>query len=168
MFEISGNNFNDWFRQLKLVLRVERKLFVIEQPISLASPTDSEYLCNGMWYMIHNEVACLMLGNNCHYAPSITRGVVSVHRVVENGLVESFMNYGISISKNDVLYFNDIARKGIYEIDMHNLVPNVNSIYNVSTKRAKHNLDSTYLWHCRLAHISKKRIEKQQQEGLLK
>nr|GEX81274.1 hypothetical protein [Tanacetum cinerariifolium] len=70
--------------------------------------------------------------------------------------------------KNDVLYFNVIARNVIYEIDMHNLVPNVNSIYNVSTKRAKHNLDSTYLWHCRLAHISKKRIEKLQQEGLLK
>ncbi|GKE27454.1 retrotransposon protein, putative, ty1-copia subclass, partial [Tanacetum coccineum] len=85
MFEISENNFNDWFRQLKMVLRVERKLFIIEQPISLASPTDSEYLCSGM-----------------------------------------------------------------------------------RTKRAKHNLDSTYLWHCRLAHISKKRIEKLQHEGLLK
>ncbi|GJZ09384.1 hypothetical protein Tco_0543667 [Tanacetum coccineum] len=55
MFEISGNNFNDWFRQLKMVLRVERKLFVIKQPISLASPTDSEYLRSGMRYMIHNE-----------------------------------------------------------------------------------------------------------------
>ncbi|GJU23661.1 retrotransposon protein, putative, ty1-copia subclass [Tanacetum coccineum] len=31
-----------------------------------------------------------------------------------------------------------------------------------------HNLDSTCLWHCRLAHISKKRIEKLQHEGLLK
>nr|GEV43024.1 reverse transcriptase domain-containing protein [Tanacetum cinerariifolium] len=80
----------------------------------------------------------------------------------------SFTDYGISVSKDDVLYFNAIARKGIYEIDMHNLVQNVNSIYNVSTKRAKHNLDSTYLWHCRLAHISKKRIENLQQEGLLK
>ncbi|GKA40595.1 hypothetical protein Tco_0733188 [Tanacetum coccineum] len=38
-----------------LVLRVERKLFVIEQPISLALPTDSEYLRSGMRYMIHNE-----------------------------------------------------------------------------------------------------------------
>ncbi|GJU88416.1 retrotransposon protein, putative, ty1-copia subclass [Tanacetum coccineum] len=37
-----------------------------------------------------------------------------------------------------------------------------------NTKRAKHNLDSTYLWHCRLAHISKKHIEKLQHEGLLK
>nr|GEW30676.1 retrovirus-related Pol polyprotein from transposon TNT 1-94 [Tanacetum cinerariifolium] len=32
----------------------------------------------------------------------------------------------------------------------------------------KHNLDSTYLWHCRLAHISKKHIEKLQHDGLLK
>ncbi|GJZ86191.1 retrotransposon protein, putative, ty1-copia subclass [Tanacetum coccineum] len=77
-------------------------------------------------------------------------------------------DFGISVSKNNVHYFNAIPSNGIYEIDMHNLVPNVNSIYNVSTKRAKHNLDSTYLWHCRLAHISKKRIEKLQHEGLLK
>ncbi|GJY48362.1 retrotransposon protein, putative, ty1-copia subclass [Tanacetum coccineum] len=56
----------------------------------------------------------------------------------------------------------------IYEIDMINSVPDVNSIYTVSNKRANHNLDSTYLWHCRLAHISKKRIEKLQHDGLLK
>ncbi|GJQ92315.1 retrotransposon protein, putative, ty1-copia subclass [Tanacetum coccineum] len=255
MFEISGNNFNDWFRQFKMVLRVERKLFVIEQPISLASPTDSEYLRSGMRYMIHNEKsnkkslkakgkgktngkgkdkkvyipkpknpkptamerpakddAChhckegfrierklkqgalyLYVGNgvraqveaigsfdlvlpnglvicldNCHYAPTITRGVVSVSRLVDNGFVQCFTDYGISVSKNDVLYFNVIARNGIYEIDMHDLVPNVNSIYNVSNKRVKHNLDSTYLWHCRLAHINKKRIKQLQQDGLLK
>ncbi|GJY54398.1 retrotransposon protein, putative, ty1-copia subclass [Tanacetum coccineum] len=110
-------------------------------------------------------VICL---DNCHYAPSITRGVVLVHRLVENGFVQCFTDFGISVSKNNVFYFNVIPSNGIYEIDMHDLVPNVNSIYNVSTKRAKHNLDSTYLWHCRLAHISKKRIEKLQQEGLLK
>ncbi|GJW77881.1 hypothetical protein Tco_0139563 [Tanacetum coccineum] len=55
MFEISGNNFNDWFRQLKMVLRVERKLFVIEQPISLASPTDSSLGAVGMRYIYNNE-----------------------------------------------------------------------------------------------------------------
>ncbi|GKE39188.1 retrotransposon protein, putative, ty1-copia subclass [Tanacetum coccineum] len=106
--------------------------------------------------------------DNCHYAPSITRGVVSIHRLVENGFVQCFMDLGILVSKNNVFYFNVIPSNGIYEIDMHDLVPNVNSIYNVSTKRAKHNLDSTYLWHCRLAHIRKKRIERLQQEGILK
>ncbi|GKC85916.1 retrotransposon protein, putative, ty1-copia subclass [Tanacetum coccineum] len=94
--------------------------------------------------------------------------VVSVSSLVDNGFVQRFMDYGILVSKNDVLYFNDILRDGIYEIDMLNLVSNVNSIYNVSNKRAKHNLDSTSLWHCRLAHISKKRIEKLQHDGLLK
>ncbi|GJR03260.1 retrotransposon protein, putative, ty1-copia subclass [Tanacetum coccineum] len=86
--------------------------------------------------------------------------------VLPNGLC--FMDYGISVSRNNVLYFNAIPSNGIYEIDMSNFVPNVNSIYNVSNKRVKHNLDSTYLWHCRLAHISKKRIEKLQHDGLLK
>ncbi|GJY71992.1 retrotransposon protein, putative, ty1-copia subclass [Tanacetum coccineum] len=110
-------------------------------------------------------VICL---DNCHYAPCITRGVVLVHRLVENGFVQCFTDFGISVSKNNVHYFNAIHSNGIYEIDMHDLVPNSNSIYNVSTKRAKRNLDSTYLWHCRLAHISKKRIEKLQQEGILR
>ncbi|GJS23305.1 retrovirus-related pol polyprotein from transposon TNT 1-94 [Tanacetum coccineum] len=32
--------------------------------------------------------------DNCHYAPSITRGVVSVHRLVENGFVQCFMDFG--------------------------------------------------------------------------
>ncbi|GJV68784.1 hypothetical protein Tco_1484293 [Tanacetum coccineum] len=82
---------------------------------------------------------------NCHYAPTITRGVVSVSRLVDNGFIQRFIDYGILVSKNDVLYFNAILSNGIYEIDMSNLVPNVNSIYNVSNKRVKHNLDYTYL-----------------------
>nr|GEW37040.1 hypothetical protein [Tanacetum cinerariifolium] len=110
-------------------------------------------------------VICL---DNCHYAPSITRSVVSVSRLVENGFVQCFTDYGLSVSRNDVLYFNDIPSNGIYEIDMSNSVPNVNTIYNVSNKRVKHNLDSTYLWQCRLAHISKKRIRKLQYDRLLK
>ncbi|GJW46078.1 retrotransposon protein, putative, ty1-copia subclass [Tanacetum coccineum] len=110
-------------------------------------------------------VICL---DNCHYAPTITRGVVLVSRLVDNGFIQCFTDYGISVSKNDVLYFNAIPSNGIYEIDMSNPVPNFNSIYNVSNKIVKHNLDSTYLWHCRLAHISKKRIEKLQHDRLLK
>ncbi|GJT18476.1 hypothetical protein Tco_0877182 [Tanacetum coccineum] len=45
MFErekLSGNNFNDWFRQLKLVLRVEKKMYVIEQPLPAAPAANSE------------------------------------------------------------------------------------------------------------------------------
>ncbi|GJT16473.1 hypothetical protein Tco_0875179, partial [Tanacetum coccineum] len=76
--------------------------------------------------------------------------------------------YGILVSKNDVLYFNAIPCDGIYEIDMLNLLPNVNSFSNVSNKRATHNLDFTYLWNYRLAHISKKRNEKHKHDGLFR
>ncbi|GKB22199.1 hypothetical protein Tco_0856122 [Tanacetum coccineum] len=62
----SGNNFNDWFRQLKLVLRVEKKMFVIEQPIPPAPAADSAANVLAEWnaiYDAYNEVACLMLGS---------------------------------------------------------------------------------------------------------
>nr|GEW79747.1 hypothetical protein [Tanacetum cinerariifolium] len=162
MFEISGNNFNDWFRQLKLVLRVERKLFVIEQPISLASPTDSEYLCSGMRYMIHNEAACLMLetkgkckakgkgkdkqvyipkpknpkpsakehpakDDTCHHCKEVGHYKRNCPTYLAE-LIKKKNQVGTAsslVSKNDVLYFNVVVRNGIYEIDMHDLVPNL-------------------------------------------
>ncbi|GJU12417.1 retrotransposon protein, putative, ty1-copia subclass [Tanacetum coccineum] len=105
----------------------------------------------------------LYVGNGVH---AQVEAIGSYNLVLPNGLC--FTDYGILVSKNNMFYFNVIPCNGIYEIDMHDLVQNDNSIYNVSTKRVKHNLDSTYLWHCRLAHISKKRIKKMQQEGLLK
>ncbi|GKB48696.1 hypothetical protein Tco_0899449 [Tanacetum coccineum] len=69
MFErekLSGNNFNDWFRQLKLVLRVEKKKFVIEQPLPAAPAANFEAQVLLEWnavYDAYNEVACLILGS---------------------------------------------------------------------------------------------------------
>ncbi|GKD08219.1 retrotransposon protein, putative, ty1-copia subclass, partial [Tanacetum coccineum] len=80
--------------------------------------------------------------NNCHYASSITRGVISVSRFV-------------------------ILKDGIFKIDLSNSYANDSSMYAVSNKRVKLDLDSTLLWHCRLGHINKKRIEKLQHDGLL-
>ncbi|GJX87802.1 hypothetical protein Tco_0339816 [Tanacetum coccineum] len=67
MFErekLSGNNFNDWFRQLKLVLRVEKKMFVIEQPLPAAPAANSVANVLVEWnaiYDAYNEVVCLIL-----------------------------------------------------------------------------------------------------------
>ncbi|GJX39519.1 hypothetical protein Tco_0252822 [Tanacetum coccineum] len=64
--KLSGNNFNDWFHQLKLVLRVEKKMFVIEQNISPALAVDSAGNVLAEWnaiYDAYNEVTCLMLSS---------------------------------------------------------------------------------------------------------
>nr|GFA59037.1 hypothetical protein [Tanacetum cinerariifolium] len=111
----------------------------------------------------------IIILDNCHNAPSITRGVVSVSRLVDKGFTQCFTNFGLSVSMNNMLYFNAITVNGIYEIDMRDFtLPISYSMYSVSNKITKSNLDSTYLWHCRLAHINKKRIEKLQHDGLLK
>ncbi|GKE31701.1 retrotransposon protein, putative, ty1-copia subclass, partial [Tanacetum coccineum] len=112
-------------------------------------------------------IALIILLDNCHYAPSITKGFVSLSRWVGNGYIPTFTNYGISVSNDKVIYFNAIPRDGIYEIDMHDIVPNVSSIYNVSNKRAKHALDSTYLWHCHFGYLNQKCIEKLQPDRIL-
>ncbi|GKD58332.1 zinc finger, CCHC-type containing protein [Tanacetum coccineum] len=106
--------------------------------------------------------------NNCHYAPSITRGVISVSRLFDDGFVNRFDdNNVISVSKDNLVYFMAVPRDGIFEIDMSCSNTNDSSMYAITNKRAKINLDSSLLWHCRLGHISKKRIEKLQHDGLL-
>ncbi|GKB60224.1 hypothetical protein Tco_0916410, partial [Tanacetum coccineum] len=57
--KLSENNFNDWFRQLKLVLRDENRLYVIEQPIPPTPAADSAANVLAEWnavYDAHNEV----------------------------------------------------------------------------------------------------------------
>nr|GEV11765.1 hypothetical protein [Tanacetum cinerariifolium] len=147
-------------------LRASRKL----KPRAL-----SLYVGNGQRKAVESIGAfhlCLSSGleivlNNCHYAPSITRRVTSVSCLYEDGFINRFVNNTIQVSMNNMVYFSAILRDGIFEINLSNSYTNESSIYAVSNKRAKLDLDSALLWHCRLGHISKKRIEKLQHDGLL-
>ncbi|GKD65495.1 retrotransposon protein, putative, ty1-copia subclass [Tanacetum coccineum] len=67
------------------------------------------------------------------------------------------MDNAISVSRNNMVYFSAIPRDGIFEIDLSSSNTNDSSMYVVS-KRAKLNLDSALLWHCRLRHISKGKL----------
>nr|GEW85619.1 retrotransposon protein, putative, Ty1-copia subclass [Tanacetum cinerariifolium] len=158
---------NDACHHCKEGLRGARKLKQGDLYLYVGNDVRAQVEAIGSFDLVLSNGLVIWL-DNFHYAPSITRGVVSVSRLVENRSVQCFRDFGISVSRNNVLYFNAIPSNGIYEIDMSNPVPNVNSIYNVSNKRVKHNLDFTYLWHYCLAHISKKRIEKLKQDRLLK
>nr|GEZ58711.1 retrovirus-related Pol polyprotein from transposon TNT 1-94 [Tanacetum cinerariifolium] len=83
--------------------------------------------------------------NNCHYAPSITRGVISVSYLYEDGFVNRFADNTIQVSRNNVVYFSVVPRDGIFEIDLSYSLTNESSIYVVSNKRAKLDLDSALL-----------------------
>ncbi|GJY70389.1 zinc finger, CCHC-type containing protein [Tanacetum coccineum] len=116
-----------------------------------------------------NELALQGLRGSRKLKPgALSLGIVSVSRLYKDGFVNCFENdNSISVSKNNLIYFNAILWDDIYEIVLSSPNTNDSSMYVVSNKRAKLNLDSALLWHCRLRHISKKRIEKLQHDGLL-
>ncbi|GJZ29560.1 RNA-directed DNA polymerase, eukaryota [Tanacetum coccineum] len=102
-------------------------------------------------------------------ASDISAVTAGVEHELSSGLREMSSQVGKmgSFSRNNMVYFIAILRDGLFEIDLSNSYANDSSIYIVSNKRAKLDLDSALLWHCRLGHISKKRIEKLQHEELL-
>ncbi|GJZ12014.1 hypothetical protein Tco_0546773 [Tanacetum coccineum] len=88
----------------------------------------------------------VLILHNCHYAPSITRGIILVSRLYKDGFVNCFENdNSISVSRNNLIYFNVILRDDIYEIDLSSSNTNDSSMFVVSNKRAKLNLDSALL-----------------------
>nr|GEZ88768.1 hypothetical protein [Tanacetum cinerariifolium] len=98
--------------------------------------------------------------NNCHYAPFITRGVILVSRLFDDGFVNRFDdNNVISISKNKLVYFKAIPRDGIYEIDMSSSNTNDSSIkmaikpYSHQVERAKDLLGLIHTDVCSLFKI---------------
>ncbi|GKE29376.1 hypothetical protein Tco_1444760 [Tanacetum coccineum] len=199
-----------------MVLRVEKKLYVIEQPISPAPPTDTTaqmkgyveqlerlgyvlsqdisvgLILNGLTsdfvgfvrnYNMHNmgktigklhallikyekglpkkaatpQVMAIQGGrtrkpirnrlmlkakhpekdDSCHHFKEVGHGKRNCHAYLAELIkkqkqvgIASSSDYEFSVSNNYVLYFNVIPSDGVYEINMLNLVPNVNSIYN--------------------------------------
>nr|GEV52442.1 hypothetical protein [Tanacetum cinerariifolium] len=83
-------------------------------------------------------------------------GIILVSRLYDDGYVNRFVDNTIQVPMD-----------GIFEIELFNSKTNDSSMYVVSKKRVKLNLDSALWWHCRLRHISKKRIEMLQHDGLL-
>ncbi|GJT50143.1 zinc finger, CCHC-type containing protein [Tanacetum coccineum] len=88
----------------------------------------------------------VLILHNCHYAPFIIRGIILVSRLYKDGFVNCFENdNSISVSKNNLIYFNAIPWDDIYEIVLSSSNTNDSSMYVVSNKRAKLNLDSALL-----------------------
>nr|GEX98236.1 retrotransposon protein, putative, Ty1-copia subclass [Tanacetum cinerariifolium] len=83
-------------------------------------------------------------------------------QVVEEEKERSFWSWWFTIIELNTI----LNRSWIYDTGCDTHIYK-SSIYAVSKKRAKLDLDSALLWHCCLEHISKKCIEKLQHDGLL-
>nr|GEZ55736.1 hypothetical protein [Tanacetum cinerariifolium] len=52
----------------------------------------------------------LIVLNNCHYASSITRGIISVSYLYDDGYVNQIVDNSIQVSRNNMVYFNVVPR----------------------------------------------------------
>ena len=75
-------------------------------------------------------------------------------------------NNKCSISHDNIFYGYAPRMNGLYIMNIEDT--NEKSIYSINTKKFKSNdLNTTYLWHCRLGHINEKRISTLDKDGIL-
>ena len=103
--------------------------------------------------------------NKCYYLPEMARNVISFHALYKKGFTFYFDNNNGSIDAffNNVLYFKALPCDGVYETV--SVVDNLGN--NVLCIDSSTSLDKASLWHCRLGHVSKKRIGQLQKDGVL-
>ena len=103
------------------------------------------------------------------YIPSLKRNLIFVSVLDRHGYSFHFGDGKVDIFSNSVLICNGVLFGNLYSLNLHH-GPfcdsfSVNSI--IGCKRARMNLSSSMLWHKRLGHISKQRLEKFVRDGVL-
>nr|GEU53471.1 hypothetical protein [Tanacetum cinerariifolium] len=214
--KLTGSNFTNCYRNLRIVLRYEKKLKFVEQPTGPApNPETADLDTIDKYYEIVNleeEVACLMLSSMSPYLQRTLEKYNAYDMLEELKLcLKSRLNrnclkqskcftLAMVTQRNWPSYHAELKKRknasgastsGIFTIELY-AFPNKTRVYDtgygthicntlhglreskklkhgslILNKRAKHALDSSYLWHCRLGHINKKRMKKLQCDGIL-
>ena len=84
----------------------------------------------------------------------------------KKGLEFIIRNNKCNIYHDNIFYRYAPRTNGLYVVNVEDT--SEKSIYNIETNKFKSNdINTTYLWHCRLGYINEKRISKLHQNGLL-
>nr|GEW10711.1 putative retrotransposon protein [Tanacetum cinerariifolium] len=82
-------------------LRASRKLKPEDLSLYVGNGQREAVEAIGIFYLCLPSGLVIVL-NNCHYAPSITRGVISVSCLYEDGFINRFVNNTIQVSRNNM------------------------------------------------------------------
>ena len=101
--------------------------------------------------------------NNCYYIPALSRNIISASCLMSQGYEFNLKDNGCSIYLNGMFHGYAPIVDGLFILNLEQ-----EPVYNVNVKRHKPNeINPTYFWHCRLGHISLKRMKKLHDDGLL-
>lgn len=107
--------------------------------------------------------------DNVFYIPSMKRNLISVSRLVKQRCTFFIYYSGIKIS-HDSRYLASASFVNDYwmlDCSYSKEIMLVENAQNVLNKKRKISENSAYLWHRRLAHISKERLQRLVKENLL-
>ena len=98
----------------------------------------------------------------CYFVPSIIKNIISISCLTVSGYKFVFENNGCSILLDDKIITKGTLHNGLFMLDTTPHIMNINV-----SKRKRDELNSAYLWHCRLGHIHERRIQKLLNDGYL-
>ncbi|GJX03901.1 retrotransposon protein, putative, ty1-copia subclass [Tanacetum coccineum] len=162
--KLTSLNFTNWYCNLRIVLKYEKKIKFVEQPIGPAPDPETvdpdtidKYYENvnlDMGKMLDELHAMLKLHEKGIPKKAETPAVLAIQEgKIQKDKKRPQGAKGKDKGKNKLAY----ALKA--------KIPR--SLEEEFNKRAKHALDSYYLWHYHLGHINKKRMDMFQRDGVL-
>ena len=102
--------------------------------------------------------------NDCYFVPALCKNIISGSCLLRDGYSWKSENNGCSIHFKNMYYGFAPLVNGLFIMDLDCS----NDIYNIEAKRLKKTeTNTTYMWHCRLGHIGKKRMRKLHDDGVL-
>ncbi|GJU75598.1 retrotransposon protein, putative, ty1-copia subclass [Tanacetum coccineum] len=152
--KLTGKNFNDWYRSLRIVLRVAGTYEYLYKPLPEEPPETAAENIKAAWkteYKIHSDVACLMLGR---MSPALQR---------------QFELYFLQAMLDELRRMFEKPKA----VEIYDLVDTLHSCKQAPGKSiSAHVLEMKetsicIAWGRQLAHIGKTRMQKLQREGLL-
>ena len=112
---------------------------------------------------LHLSSGFIMELNNCYFVPSLSRNIVSPSCLMKDGYSFASKDNGCVIFKNDMFVAFASIVNGIFILNLDDA-----PVCNISAKRPRLNeLSPTYMWHCRLVHISENHMKRLHSDGLL-
>ena len=95
-------------------------------------------------YLLSLPLGLILKLNNCYYVPAMSKNIILISCLDNEGFDFVIKNKCCSVYLNDVFYSSANMMNGLYVLDLDR------QILNVDTKKARtHKSNPSYLWHCR-------------------
>ncbi|KAJ9696926.1 hypothetical protein PVL29_008922 [Vitis rotundifolia] len=168
---------NSWWLDTGATIHVTNSLQELINKRSLSKHEELVYMGDGskvkveFFDMIKLRLTTesFLLLQNVAYIPSLRRNLISVSILDRQGYTFHFEGGKVDIFCNSVLIGNAVLFGNLYSLSLHHGPlcdsSSVNSV--IGCKRARLNLSSSMLWHKRLGHISRQRLERLVRDGVL-